>query len=91
MTLLDSLVGVFSGKVISEPNDMAAFLTDWRGKWTGVALAVVQPDSTEDVASIVRWCNENCVSVVPQGGNTGLSGGQRRVLLGLILLSLLPA
>jgi FAD/FMN-containing dehydrogenase len=75
MSLVDSLVGVFKGKIIREPNDMAAFLTDWRGKWTGVAIAVVQPDSTEDVASIVRWCNEHSVSIVPQGGNTGLSGG----------------
>jgi FAD/FMN-containing dehydrogenase len=75
MRLIESLVGNFSGKVITDPNDMAAFLTDWRGKWTGVAIAVVQPDSTEDVASVVRWCNEHSVSVVPQGGNTGLSGG----------------
>ena len=75
MRLIESLVGNFSGKIITDPNDMAAFLTDWRGKWTGVAIAVVQPDSTEDVASVVRWCNEHSVSVVPQGGNTGLSGG----------------
>lgn len=89
MNLVDALAGVFSGKIICEPNDMAAFLTDWRGKWTGVALAVVQPDSTEDVASIVRWCHENNVSVVPQGGNTGLSGGATPSDTGLnVVLSL---
>jgi FAD/FMN-containing dehydrogenase len=89
MSLIDSLVSVFSGKTISEPNNMAAFLTDWRGKWTGVALAVVQPDSTEDVASIVRWCNEHGVSVIPQGGNTGLSGGATPSATGLnVVLSL---
>lgn len=89
MNLVDALAGVFSGKLICEPNDMAAFLTDWRGKWTGVALAVVQPDSTEDVASIVRWCHENNVSVVPQGGNTGLSGGATPSDTGLnVVLSL---
>lgn len=89
MNLVDSLVGVFSGKVIREPSDMAAFLTDWRGKWTGVALAVVQPDSTEDVASIVRWCHDHGVSVVPQGGNTGLSGGATPSDTGLnVVLSL---
>lgn len=54
---------------------MAAFLTDWRGKWTGRAIAVAQPDSTSDVAEIMRWCNAHGVPVVPQGGNTGLSGG----------------
>jgi len=89
MNLVDSLVGVFSGKVIREPSDMAAFLTDWRGKWTGVALAVVQPDSTEDVASIVRWCHAHGISVVPQGGNTGLSGGATPSDTGLnVVLSL---
>jgi FAD/FMN-containing dehydrogenase len=54
---------------------MVAFLTDWRGKWTGRAIAVAQPDSTADAAAVLRWCNEQRVPVVPQGGNTGLSGG----------------
>jgi FAD/FMN-containing dehydrogenase len=89
MSLIDSLGGVFSGRFITEPSDMASFLTDWRGMWTGVALAVVQPDSTEDVAAIVRWCNEHRVSIVPQGGNTGLSGGATPSDTGLnVVLSL---
>jgi FAD/FMN-containing dehydrogenase len=54
---------------------MAAFLSDWRGKWTGRAIAVAQPDSTADVAAVVRWCHAHRVPVVAQGGNTGLSGG----------------
>nr|WP_233574650.1 FAD-binding oxidoreductase [Acidovorax sp. 106] len=58
-----------------EAGEMAPFLTDWRGKWTGTALAVVQPDSPQDVAHVMRWCHERRIPVVPQGGNTGLSGG----------------
>ncbi len=54
---------------------MAPFLTDWRRKWTGRALAVAQPDAAEGVAAVVRWCRAHGVCVVPQGGNTGLSGG----------------
>ena len=54
---------------------MAPFLTDWRGKWTGRALAVAQPDSADGVAAVLRWCRVHAVAVVPQGGNTGLSGG----------------
>ena len=54
---------------------MAPFLTDWRGKWTGQAIAVAQPDSSVDVAAVLRWCHQHRVPVVPQGGNTGLSGG----------------
>lgn len=54
---------------------MAPFLTDWRGRWTGRAIAVAQPDTAADVAAVMRWCHEHRVPVVPQGGNTGLSGG----------------
>lgn len=75
MTDLTSLREAFSGRLITEARDMAAFLTDWRGKWTGKALAVVQPDTAPDVAAVVRWCHEHRIPVVPQGGNTGLSGG----------------
>jgi len=47
---------------------MAPFLTDWRGRWRGRAIAVAQP-------AVMRWCHEHRVPVVAQGGNTGLSGG----------------
>jgi FAD/FMN-containing dehydrogenase len=54
---------------------MAPFLTDWRKRWTGSALAVVQPDTTADVAAVVRWCVDHNVPIVAQGGNTGMVGG----------------
>ena len=72
---LDTLRAAFSGRLHTDAADMAAFLGDWRGKWTGRAIAVAQPDSTADVAAVVRWCHAHRVPVVPQGGNTGLSGG----------------
>jgi FAD/FMN-containing dehydrogenase len=71
---LDSLQNVFSGRLLYEANDIAPFLTDWRGKWTGAAFAVAQPASTAEVAAIVKWCAANNVPIVPQGGNTGMSG-----------------
>lgn len=61
--------------VLSDPADMAAYVTDWTGSFTGTALAVVRPASTADVATAVRLCAEAGVGVVPQGGNTGLVGG----------------
>jgi D-lactate dehydrogenase (cytochrome) len=64
------LVG--AGHVLTGTADMAAYLTDWRRRFTGKALAVVKPASTDEVASIVRLCNRFQVPVVPQGGNTGL-------------------
>ena len=73
--MIESLRAAFSGRLLTGAEDTAAFLTDWRGKWTGRALAVAQPDSAEDVAAVLCWCCEHRVPVVPQGGNTGLSGG----------------
>ena len=58
--------------VIQTPLEMAPYLTDWRDRATGVAIAVLRPASTTEVASLVRLCNEYRVPVVPQGGNTGL-------------------
>ena len=72
---LDKLRQDFQGRLLTEPVDMAAFLTDWRGKWTGRAIAVVQPDTTESVAAVLRWCSAHQIPLVPQGGNTSLSGG----------------
>lgn len=46
----------------------------WRGD-TLQAAALVRPRSTEDVAAVMRWCHQNAVAVVPQGGLTGLVHG----------------
>lgn len=72
---LEDLRARFSGRLISDPADMEPYLTDWRRKWTGFARGVAQPDTAPDVASVVRWCAARRIPVVPQGGNTGLSGG----------------
>ena len=55
--------------------DMVPWLTDWRGRYTGAAAAMVSPASTEETAAIVRIANENAVAIVPQGGNSGMVGG----------------
>jgi FAD/FMN-containing dehydrogenase len=72
---LESLRIAFEGRFILEPAEMAPFLTDWRHKWTGRALAVAQPSTAQGVAAVLAWCDVHGVPVVPQGGNTGLSGG----------------
>ncbi|MDO4636891.1 MAG: FAD-binding oxidoreductase [Lautropia sp.] len=73
-SLLTSLRAVFSGRLLSTPADMRPWLHDYRQRWTGPALAVVQPDSTTDVAAVVCWCRNHDAVIVPQGGNTGLTG-----------------
>lgn len=90
---LDALRRSFAGRLLIDPADTAPLLTDWRGKWTGVAIAVAQPDTAADVAAVLRWCHTHRVPVVPQGGNTSLSGGSvpddsgRALLLSLTRLN----
>ena len=61
--LLAELRGAFSGRLLDAAADMAPFLTDWRKRYVGRALAVVQPDTAADVASVVRWCAARRVPV----------------------------
>jgi FAD/FMN-containing dehydrogenase len=60
---------------VTDPDVMAAHATDWTGRWTGAAGAVVRPGSVEEVQALVRAAREHGVALVPQGGNTGLVGG----------------
>lgn len=62
------------GAVLSEPEHMAPFCLDYRQRFQGVALAVVQPKSTAEVQIVVRWAQQEKVRIVPQGGNTSLCG-----------------
>src|SRR5512144_3209327 len=65
---LDAAVG--SAQVLTAASDVAPFLTDWRDRYRGRALAVVRPGTTEEVAAVVRVCAEDRIPIVPQGGNT---------------------
>ena len=51
------------------------WLTDWRGRYSGKALALASPANTREVAALVKLCSEADVPIVPQGGNSGMSGG----------------
>src|SRR5581483_9375931 len=61
--------------VLTSPADTAAYLLDWRKQYSGAALCVARPASTDEVARSVTLCAENGIAIVPQGGNTGLCGG----------------
>ncbi|MBN8815519.1 MAG: FAD-binding oxidoreductase [Sphingomonas sp.] len=61
--------------VITDPNDIAPWLTDWRGRYHGQALAIIAPDSTDGVQFAVGRASELGVALVPQGGNTSMVGG----------------
>lgn len=64
-----------AGVAVTDPADIEPWLTDWRGRWTGQAEAILQPSSTEEVAAIVALAAKHGVALVPQGGNTSMVGG----------------
>ncbi|MDZ4058020.1 MAG: FAD-binding oxidoreductase [Polynucleobacter sp.] len=61
--------------VLTDENDLQPYCHDWRHMFKGRPLCVVLPRNTDEVAETVRLCTSAGCSVVPQGGNTGLSGG----------------
>ncbi|KAF2232398.1 hypothetical protein EV356DRAFT_252040 [Viridothelium virens] len=73
--LLGSESAVVDGVSQDASEDLEAFNSDWMRKYRGHAKLVVKPGNTEEVSKILKYCNDNMLAVVPQGGNTGLVGG----------------
>jgi FAD/FMN-containing dehydrogenase len=59
-----------------DPDELAPHLTEWRKLFVGKTPLLLKPGTTAEVADLVRVCAEAEVGIVPQGGNTGLVGGQ---------------
>jgi FAD/FMN-containing dehydrogenase len=60
---------------LDRPSDVEPFLVDHRKLYHGATALVLRPDSTEQVAAIMKLCNEARIGVVPVGGNTSYCGG----------------
>ena len=75
MTFVDGLRSGLGPAGILTGHDAEPYLTGQRGLYTGEALAVVRPASVDETALVVRACASAGVAIVPQGGNTGMSGG----------------
>lgn len=73
--LIDACAAIVGPTYVLTGEQTAPYLTDWRGRYTGAARAVVLPACTEEVAAIVALCARHRIPIVPQGGNTGLCGG----------------
>ena len=74
-TLLETLQAVVGAAHVLSEGDLSAWELDWRKRARGKALAVVRPAKVQEVADVVKACAAAGVSIVPQGGNTGLVGG----------------
>jgi len=77
---LKDIVG--SNNFIDDDKEMDVYLSDWRNHFSGLSPLILKPTSTKMVSDILSICNQSSVSVVPQGGNTGLVGGSIPSILG---------
>jgi len=66
---------VGSAGLVTDAEEIAPSLIEWRGLYQGRAPAIVAPADTAQAAAILRICRDQGIGVVPQGGNTGLAGG----------------
>ncbi len=61
----------------TDPDEIAPLCQSWRDNWRGWVPMVVRPANTAEVAAVVAICAETGTPMVPQGGNTGLTGGSQ--------------
>jgi FAD/FMN-containing dehydrogenase len=77
----DSILDRFAAIVgpayaLRSESDIAPYITEPRGRYGGTSRLVLRPGSVEEVSRILKLATETGTPVVPQGGNTGLVGGQ---------------
>ncbi len=73
--ILKALNAILEDDAVLTGETAAPYCTDWRGRYTGTALAVVFPTTTLQVGEVVSLCIAHDIAIVPQGGNTSLCGG----------------
>ena len=75
--LLDRFAAIVgAANALRDPADIAPYVSERRGLWPGASPLVLRPGSVEEVSAILRLATETRTPIVPQGGNTGLVGGQ---------------
>lgn len=75
-TFLEAAASLLGPKGFTrDPEMVRPWLTDWRGRYTGQAIALAAPADTAQVAALLALCARHAIAIVPQGGNSGMSGG----------------
>jgi FAD/FMN-containing dehydrogenase len=82
---LTSIVG--PEHVLTDPDLVTGYTTDWTRRFHGPARCVIRPADTGEVAAVLITCARHGAPVVPQGGNTGLVGGGVPGSEGAVVLS----
>ncbi|MEO1250794.1 MAG: FAD-binding oxidoreductase [Pseudomonadota bacterium] len=74
--VIEAIAAIVGEKGVIGEADAAPYLSEWRSRWPGEAAMIIAPATTEEVSRVVQLCAEHKVAITPQGGNTGLVGGQ---------------
>ena len=75
-TLARMIAVVGEKNAITDKDKQTPYLVEFRALWTGHTPVVLRPGSTQEVSELLKIANETSTAIVPQGGNTGLVGGQ---------------
>ncbi|WP_085908530.1 FAD-binding oxidoreductase [Kiloniella majae] len=70
---LETAIGIKA--IITNHDDIAPYMVEQRGRFTGETSLVVTPQTTQEVSDVVKLCAEHNIGIVPQGGHTGLVSG----------------
>ncbi|MFC3068324.1 FAD-linked oxidase C-terminal domain-containing protein [Phenylobacterium soli] len=71
--------------VVADPDGLVPFESDGLSAYRQTPIAVVLPETTEQVSHVLKWCQANGVKVVPRGAGTSLSGGSLPLTDGIVL------
>ncbi len=75
--LLDRFIGIVGQKyAVTDPSAQEPYLVEMRDLYHGRTPVILRPGSVDEVVAILKLANETRTAIVPQGGNTGLVGGQ---------------
>src|SRR4051794_19070029 len=76
-TTLARMIAVVGEKIaVTDKDKQTPYLVEFRALWTGHTPVVLRPGSTKEVSELLKIANETSTAIIPQGGNTGLVGGQ---------------
>jgi FAD/FMN-containing dehydrogenase len=74
---IDAFIRIVGAEhAIRDAEAMTPYLVEWRDRYRGKAALVLRPGETEEVSAILEHADATRTAIVPQGGNTGLVGGQ---------------
>lgn len=84
-SILSDDAAIIDGVSSDATDDIEPYNADWMHKYRGHTRLVLRPKSTEEVSKVLKYCNDNMLAVVPQGGNSGLVGGSVPVFDEIVL------